>query len=152
MPGQVRSRPDDEGELGQLRGLEDGRADRHPAPSAVHALAEKEHTDEQGKADEDDSRGGRPQAPVAPARAQDHRPEAEQRIERLALQVVGGVAAVHRRRRRGRRVDHDEAERKERQGDEDEQIRLELASLHSVKFCTSLLNSSPRRSKFSNWS
>ena len=40
----------------------------------------------------------------------------------------------------------------EREGDEDQEVGLDAALRHLDRFCTRRRNSSPRRSKFSNWS
>ena len=76
-----------------------------------------------------------------------------ERVERLALQVVGGVVGRQRRACGACAVDHDEAESDEPERDDDEQVILETPAdrpPHSAS--TSCRNLAPRSSKFSNWS
>ena len=75
-----------------------------------------------------------------------------QRIAGLALEEVRGVAVGQRGRGRGRAVDHHEPEGDQAERDEREDARLQLSTFHADRFCTSLLNSSPRSSKSRNWS
>ena len=151
-PREIRAGPDHDRDLGDLRGLEVDGTKRDPAACAVHALPRDDHAGEKDEAADDQRRRQQAETAVASAGAEDHRADPEHGEERLALQVVAGIPAADRCRRGGRAVDHDEPERDEREGDEDEQVRLELAPLHPPRFCTSRVNSSPRRSKFSNWS
>ena len=86
-------------------------------------------------------------------RGEQQRDEAEPGEERLAQEVLHrtAVAAVDRARRRGA-VDHHEPERGQRERDQDQDVRLELGSLHPSRFCTRRRNSSPRCTKSRNWS
>ena len=61
------------------------------------------------------------------AREHDEEHEADERVDRLALQVVGGVAGGDRRPGGARAVDHDEPEGDEPERDEHEQAVLERA-------------------------
>ena len=85
------------------------------------------------------------------AGADGHRDEAEERVGGLPFEVVRRVAVGESGRRRSGAVDHHQPEGDEPERHEHEQAGFE-ASPHPVRFCTSLLNSSPRSSKFAYWS
>src|SRR5438477_456642 len=90
--------------------------------------------------------------PVVGSRGRDQQNETEERVAGLALEEVGRVAVVERRRGRGGAVDHHEAERDQRQRDQRQDAGIHALPLHADRFCTSLLNSSPRASKSRYWS
>ena len=84
--------PERERELRELGRLERERAEREPALGAVHGRPDDEHGDEQDEADDEE----RPAERVAARGSQcasrsDERDEPDKRVERLPLQVVGGV-------------------------------------------------------------
>ena len=89
-------------------------------------------------------------------RSGDEESDPDQGVHALSLQERDRIALAQRGRRRGGAEDHHEAERDQGEGDEDEQALLELAPgadapgpcvrecAFTPRFCTSLLNSSPR--------
>src|SRR5581483_1320626 len=144
--------PGAERELRELRRLEREPADGDPAAGAVDAWPRREREQEQQQRRDDEHPGAVAKRPVVPASCDEEQCEADQREQALTPEVVHRVAAPDRRRRRRRAVDHHHPEGDERERDEDEDARLQVTALHPVRFCTSLLNSSPRCSKSRNWS
>ena len=118
------------------------------------AVPDDEHGDEQRRTRREQERPRRvAKAMEVDAREDDERDETHQRVDRLALQVVGRSVGREQGPRRARAVDHDEPEGDEPKRDEDEQVVLELRPgrpLHSAS--TSSRKRSPRSSKSRNWS
>ena len=150
---EVRRDPERQRELRELRGLDGRRADGEPALGSVHRRADDEHGDEQDEAREQERGNEVAQAAVVRPGEGDEGDDAEQRVDGLALEVVGGIVRGERGSRRACAVDHDEAERDEAERHDDEQVVLEAAAgwpLHSPS--TSWRKRAPRSSKLSNWS
>ena len=134
LAGEVAGRPDRERQLRELRRLEDRRAEGDPAARAVDRRPDHEHGSEQAERCEHEHRREQAQPAVVPALRDDHQDDPERRVDPLALQVVDRVAAADRRRRGGRAVDHHEAERDQRERDQDQQPGIELSPLHAPSF------------------
>ena len=167
---QVRGQPDRERDLRQLGRLEGERTEREPALRAVDGLGRHQDEDEEKEARAEQRPGGAAKRPVVdPGEHQEGR-QADEGVDPLALEVVGGITGRGDRTAGAGAVDHDETERHERQGDDDEEPVLEVRlrpraapaalgrsrsrvrrdAAHSAS--TRARNDSPRCSKSSNWS
>ena len=113
---------------------------------AVDLRRDDEHRHAEAERGQQERRREVAQPPVVEPGGDDEQRDADQRVDALPLEERDRVALPERGRRRGGAEDHHEAERDEGERHEDEQALLELAarSLHPWRFCTSLLNSSPR--------
>ena len=155
LAGEVRGRPDEDRELRELRRLEVRRAEGEPALRAVDLGRDHEHRDAEPERRQDRAPGASRRSRRWSKRGRgEHQPDAEDGVHPLPLEEGDRIGVAERGRRRGGAVDHHEPEGDEPERHEDEQALLELAlgSLHPSRFCTSLLNSSPRCSKSRNWS
>ena len=115
-------------------------------------IAHEQHGREQQDAHRDERGSGVPPPRVRRAGADNEDDEPRQREQRLANEVVHRLTVADGGARRGRAVHHHEPEGDEAEGDEDEEVGLELGPFHPVNFCTRRRNSSPRCSKSRNWS
>ena len=128
------------------------RPEGQPAAGAVHRLPDHEYREEQAEARHDEGRGEPAQDPEVEPRRTDHQRDAEDRVDRLALEVVPGRRSPARPRPRSRCRPSLGRTRRGRASPGSRDARLELSAFHPDRFCTSLLNSSPRSSKSRNWS
>ena len=152
VSGEVRGRPDQQSDLGQLRRLERERPRGEPALGAVDLGSDHEHRETESERHEHERRREESQPAMVEAGEEEHQRDTGERIDPLAFEERDRIAVSERGGGRGRAVDHDESEGHEPERDEDEQTLLELTSIHPLRFSTSLLNSSPRCSKSRNWS
>ena len=153
--GEVGGAPDDERELGELRRLERHRAEADPAARAVDPLAEHEHRGAQDERGHDEGRREGAQLAEVGAGGGDEQGDAHERVRGLALEVARRVGVSESRGRRGRAVDHHEAEGGEPERDEHEELPFEEVPGRRTAHASSSARrrkASPRCSKFSNWS
>src|SRR6185312_80978 len=129
-----------------------------PAVCAVDRRRSDEDRRAERERDDEHQRRQWAEDVVVESREDGEEHEPDDGVQPLLDQESHRVALAQGRRRRRRAEDHHEPERDEPEGDEDQQSLLDLTAVrasfvpHPGSFCTSLLNSSPRCSKLSNWS
>ena len=125
-PGEVGGDPDGEGDLGELGRLQRDRPVGQPPAGAVDRRPQGEHRDEEDEAAPGGAARPRSAGGGSPcARGATSATMPDDGVERLPLEVVGGVVGGEGCARRARAVDHDEPERDEPERHEHEQVVLE---------------------------
>src|SRR5215217_3817064 len=151
-PGDRATQEEDGGELGELRRLHGHRTDVEPSPGAVDLTSNPWYQDQNEAEKNDRIQTGGVSAPRRVPDAANHEEDGhpEHHVDTAFEQKIGVIVPVRRR------IDHDEAEQGEPEGNQ-KKVRPQTAHRLTVLrleacFRTNLANASPRSTYPENWS